>query len=544
MLKIIFKNSMFLSFCGIFLSLANSLQAQEKIKQPNILWITCEDMSANLPMYGDSTISTPNLSKFATEAIKYTHMYSVAGVCAPSRSGIITGMYPPAIGTQHMRTGTGNEKDPTIPNYQAVTPAEVKAFPEYLRAAGYYCTNNEKTDYQIGEPFTVWDDCSKDAHWRNRPKDKPFFSVVNIMETHESMIWKNNDKPLRVNPNNIKLPPYYPESPIIRKDIARYYNNIIRMDSIVGDILKQLEDDGLAENTIVFFFSDHGAALPWYKREVYERGLHVPLMIRFPDKNGASTSDNQLLSFMDLAPTVLSLAQVKVPKQMNGQAFLGRQKTSAPRKYIFAARDRLDEHYDLVRTVRDSQFQYIRNYQPDKLNYMNIGFRRQMPMMMEILRLRDAGKLDSIQGRWFNVKPVEELYDLEKDPFELNNLAQDPVYFSKLEELRIVQNDWSLKIKDKGFMSEKDMVNLMWPGGTQPETAMPVANITNQNKKNVRVALSSITEGASIGYKIGKSKNWLLYHQPIDVKKGDQLYVKAIRYGYKESEETLIRTTN
>ncbi|MBC7653353.1 MAG: sulfatase [Oligoflexus sp.] len=538
------KNILLLSICYFVLPSSNFLKAQQKADRPNILWITCEDMSANLPMYGDSTIKTPNLSKFSEESVKYTRMYSVAGVCAPSRSGIITGMYPPAIGTQHMRTGTGGEKDPSIPSYQAVTPAEVKAFPEYLRAAGYYCTNNEKTDYQIGEPFTVWDDCSKDAHWRNRPVDKPFFAVFNIMSTHESMIWKNADKPLRVNPEDIKLPPYYPESPIIRKDIARYYDNIMLMDSIVGTILKQLENDGLAENTIVFFFSDHGAALPWYKREVYERGLHVPFMIRFPDKKGAAQTHNQLLSFMDLAPTVLSLAKIPVPKYINGQAFLGDQKAVTPRKYIFAARDRLDEHYDLVRTVRDEKFQYIRNYQPEKLNYMDIGFRRQMPMMMEILRLKDVKKLDNVQSRWFSEKPVEELYDLENDPFEINNLANSLIHQSKLKELREVQNNWSLQIKDKGFMSEKDMVNLMWPGGKQPITNKPEAKILNQHKNSLEVQLTSLTEGASIGYKIGDLGSWQLYHQSIKVKQGVKLYAKAIRYGYKESEKVLINGVN
>ncbi|HET8828608.1 MAG TPA: sulfatase [Pelobium sp.] len=530
-------------FSVFFLLLVSGLLAQEKDRRPNILWITCEDMSANLPMYGDSTIRTPNLSEFAKQSIKYTRMYSVAGVCAPSRSGIITGMFPAAIGTQHMRTGTGGEKDPTIPSYQAVTPPEVKAFPEYLRAAGYYCTNNQKTDYQIGEPFTVWDDCSENAHWRNRPKDKPFFAVFNINETHESMIWKNADKPLRVNPNSIKLPPYYPENSVIRQDVARYYDNIMRMDSIAGNILKQLAADGLLENTIVFFFSDHGAALPWYKREVYERGLHVPLMIRFPDKMGASTTDNQLLSFMDLAPTVLSLAQVNIPKHINGQAFLGNQKAEKPRKYVFAGRDRLDEHYDLVRTVRDDRFQYIRNYQPQKLNYMDIGFRKQMPMMKEILKLKNADKLDSIQSRWFQRKPAEELYDVEKDPFELHNLADDPAYSSKLQELRTVQNNWSIQVKDQGFMSEKDMVNLMWPGGKQPVTGKPIQKVTLK-KNRLNVQLTSTTTGASIGYKVGNDGQWLLYHQPVQIKKGEKLYAKAIRYGYKESEEILINNVN
>lgn len=525
----------------LFIGLAEQANAgfatglQSAAPKPNILWITCEDMSAHLPMYGDSTVKTPNLSRLAKEGVKYTRMFSVAGVCAPSRSGIITGMFPASIGTQHMRIGA-NQKVQSVPAYEAVPPAYVKAFPEYLRAAGYYCTNNSKTDYQIGNPFTVWDESGKKAHWRKRPADKPFFAVFNINDTHESQIWENADQPLRVDPAKVPLPPYYPESPVIRKDIARYYDNIMRMDSIVGDILKQLDEDGLTENTIVFFFSDHGACLPWYKREMYDRGLHVPLIIRFPGKEKAGTSNNQLLSFLDLAPTVLSLTGASIPSHLQGNAFLGPQKSKEQRQYIFAGRDRIDERYDMVRAVRDSRFKYIRNYYPEKLNYMDLGYRKKMASMKEILRLKDEGKLNEVQQRWFSAKPKEELYDTESDPFELNNLADKPAYKPKLEEFRKVQDNWFKKTGDKGLLPEVEMANEMWPGGKQPETSKPDMAVVKKDGDGSLVKISAATEGASIGYRIGNDTSpWLLYTSPVRVKKGETLSAKAIRYGYKES---------
>jgi arylsulfatase A-like enzyme len=495
-------------------------------------------------MYGDSTVLTPNLSRLAAQSVKYTGMFSVSGVCAPSRSAIITGMYPSSIGTQHMRTATGNLNRPDIPNYEAVTPPYVKCFPEYLRGAGYYCTNNDKTDYQVGNPFTVWDESGKNAHWRNRPKDKPFFSVVNFMVTHESQIWARKDQPLRVDPAKVLLPPYYHESPVIRQDIARYYDNIMVMDSLAGVILKQLEEDGLLENTIIFFFSDHGAGLPWYKREVYDRGLHVPLLIRFPGAKGAGTINHELLSFVDLAPTVLSLAGVPVPPHIQGQAFAGDKQAKQPRQYIFAARDRMDEHYDLVRAVRDKRFKYIRNYQPEKPYYQDIEFRKQMNLMQEILLAKQEGKLNKVQSTWFGSKPVEELYDTQADPFELHNLAQEPSYKKELLRLRIHLNEWMIDINDKGFMPEKEMLELMWPGGQQPVTNKPEMIILDKSRKEQHLQLYCATPGASIAYKLGENATWQLYTSPLNVSRKTKIVAKAIRYGYKESGETSFSIEN
>lgn len=499
--------------------------------RPNILWITCEDMSANLPFYGDATIATPHLSRLAAEGVRYTRMFSVAGVCAPSRSAIISGMYPAGIGTQHMRTGTASLKRPDIPNYEAVPPDDVKCFSEYLRAGGYYCTNNRKTDYQFGEPFTAWDENSNKAHWRNRPAGSPFFAVFNITRTHESQVWAQKDKPLRVDPRKVPLPPYYPDDPAIRRDIARYYDNIMVMDSIAGTLLQQLEEDGLMDGTIIFFFSDHGAGLPWFKRELYDRGLHVPLVIRFPGKKNAGTTDTALHSFVDLAPTVLSLAGVAIPAHLQGQAFLGPATSATPRTYIYAGRDRMDEHYDMVRAVRSRRVKYIRNYQPWKPNYQDIAYRRQMELMQTILRYRDAGKLNAVQQRWFAAKPVEELYDLEKDPWELHNLADDPQYKTVLEDMRHAENDQAIRIGDKGLMPETVMLESMWPGGKQPVTATPAITATGALLK-----ISCATPGASIAYKPAGEQVWKLYTVPISLSGHRSITAKAIRYGYKESE--------
>ncbi len=525
------------TFLLIFLLLAANkslVKAQNTASRPNILWITCEDMSANLPSYGDNTVATPTLDRLAKEGVRYTRMFSVAGVCAPSRSAIITGMYSNSIGTQHMRTGSGYTKRSDIPNYEAVPPSYVKCFPEYLRANGYYCTNNEKTDYQFGNPFTAWDENSNKAHWRNRPKGTPFFSVFNIMRTHESQVWMHKDKPLRVDPAKVKVPPYYPDTEVIRRDIARYYDNIMVMDSIAGSILQQLEEDGLLENTIVFFFSDHGAGLPWYKRELYDRGLHVPLIVRFPGKKGAATTDTELHSFVDFAPTMLSLTGTPIPKHLQGQAFLGEKAAKTPRTYIYAARDRMDEHYDMVRVVRNKKYKYVRNFQPDKPYYQDLAYRKQMDLMQEILRLRDAGQLPEITKRWFGPKPVEELYDLSTDPFELTNLAGKKELEPVLQQLRNALNNWMIEVNERGFTPETEMVKLMWSNGEQPVTASPEVT-TEQSEAGTRVKLACATEGASVGYQLGEDKRWLLYCQPVTIPKGKTLKFKGIRYGYKES---------
>ncbi len=503
------------------------VSAQEKY---NILWITCEDISPNLGCYGDTVAVTPNIDKLATEGMLMTNAFATAGVCAPARSSIITGMYPASIGTHHMRTTWGT---PFNKDYSVVVPAPVKTFTEHLRKAGYYCTNNAKTDYQFESPFTAWDDNGSDAHWRNRPNEKPFFSVFNLMVTHESKIWGRDSYELLVNPDSVVVPPYYPDTKEVREDIARNYSNIQVMDEQVGEILQQLEDDGLADKTIVFFYSDHGGPLPRQKREVHASGTWVPMIIRFPDGSYQGVSNDELVNFADLAPTVLSLAQAPIPAYIQGQAFLGEQKQVEPRKYSVASRDRLDEIYDMSRSVTDGRYMYVKNYHPEKPWYMPIAYRENMDMMREMLQLRDEGALNEVQMRWFlPTKPEEELYDLENDPHEINNLAAEATFQPKVEELRAALAAWQEKFGDLGFVPEQEMLESMWPGGVQPTTEKPEVNYDFTSQK---VTISCPTEGASIGYKIkGKNASWQIYREPLAISEKESFRVKAIRIGFLE----------
>jgi N-sulfoglucosamine sulfohydrolase len=505
-------------------------------QRPHILWITCEDMSAHLPSYGDSTVPTPHLDRLAREGVRYRRMFSTSGVCAPSRSAIITGMYPSGMGSNHMRTVEAGRTGNGIINYEAVPDPAVRCFPEYLRAAGYYCTNGDKTDYQFKPLQTTWDVNGKDgqrAPWRGRPAGSPFFSVINLFVTHESQIWARAGEPLRVDPARVRLPPQYPDHPVIRRDVARNYDNIMVMDSLVGVVLRDLEADGLLDSTVVFFYSDHGSGLAWHKRELYDRGLHVPLIVRFPGRRGAGTWEEDLHSFIDLAPTVLSLAGVPLPGHLDGRAFLGPQR-AAPRTYVHAARDRMDEHYDCVRAVRDRRFKYLRNYQPDRPYYYDIAYRKQMPLMREILRLRAADSLPALTRRWFEPKPAEELYDLEKDPLELRNLAGDPAYGPHLDRLRAEEQAWVRRTRDKGFMQERDLIELFWPGGEQPATAPPTGS-----RAGGRLTITCPTAGASIGYRLGAGP-WRLYTAPVPVPTSERVTIRAHRIGYRPSEEVTL----
>lgn len=505
-------------------------------KRPNILWLVTEDISPYLSFYGDSTALTPNLDRLAKEGVVYTSAFSTSGVCAPSRSAIITGMYASSIGTDNMRT-LADVPIPGIESYSAVLPPEVKMFTEYLRRSGYYCTNNPKEDYQFKAPRSGWDESGKNAHWRNRKPGQPFFAVFNFNVTHESQVWKRKDKPLLVDPARVKLPPYYPESPVIRRDMARMYSNIMVMDSLVGIVLKQLKDDGLLEQTIIFFYSDNGGPLPRGKREIYESGIHLPMVIRYPGGVNAGKRDDRLVSYVDLAPTVLSLAGVEVPAYMQGRAFEGPQRRKE-RQYIFAARDRMDTAYDMVRTVRDRQFQYIKNFQPEKPFIQNITYRMDMDLMKELLRLHDAGKLDATQQLWFRKqKPAEELYDVNADPYNLHDLAADPRYTGKLRELRSVLEKWMQTVDDKGSIPEPDLIRQMWGGrNAPPKTEPPVCTINGN-----QVLLRSATPGVSLSWQwVGGSatpvnNQWKVYNGPIEIQKGKKLVAIAERIGYVSS---------
>ena len=429
-------------------------------KPPNILWLSAEDISPHLGCYGDDRAITPNLDRLAKQGVRYTHAFTTAGVCAPCRSGIITGMYQTTLGTHHMRCN-------------AKLPSFVKPFPMLLRSAGYYCTNNSKTDYQFSAPKGTWDVSSGRAHWKNRKAGQPFFAVFNFGGCHESGIageskYRSVTEVLnpsqRQDPGALKLPPYYPDTPIVREDWKRNYELITAMDAWVGEHLRALEASGEADNTIVFFWSDHGVGLPRAKRWLYDSGTRIPLIVRIPERLRTGTQgkphtiDSQLVSSIDFAPTVLNLADVDVPGHMQGRAFLGDALT-APRRYVYGARDRMDERYDIIRMVRDDRFRYIRNYEPLKPYYQYMNTPEKGATMKEIRRLEKSGGLTGA-ARLFSAdrKPVEELYDLENDPHEVNNLAANPGHAERLNTMREAHYRWVRESRDIGLLPEPEII--------------------------------------------------------------------------------------
>lgn len=508
---------------------STQIWGKEATKRPNILWISCEDISPDLGCYGDNYADTFHLDCLAKQGCRYTSAFVPYPVCAPVRSAVITAMYPSTIGTMHMRTRRKG--------YEAVPPPYVKCFPEYLRAAGYYCTNNVKTDYQFNSPFTTWDQCSKKAHWRNRPDGTAFFSVFNLTVSHESRAWPKKGEKLIHHPAMAEVPPYYPDTRIVRENLARYYDNITKMDRQAGRILQELEDDGLTDNTVVFFWSDHGRGLPRCKRWIYDSGIHVPLIVRWPGKLKAGTICSNLINLIDLGPTVMSIAGVKIPPYMQGRAFLGEQKGKL-RKYIFAGRDRMDNSDDHVRCVRDKRYKYIRNFMPERPYAWPIAYRDRMPIMKEWRRLNAEGKLKGPQKLFFQeTKPVEELYDVLADPHEINNLADSPGHQGELKHLRAVLEKWIKSSGDLGGIPEDELIERMWPGRKQPVTATPVVQISSVRNSKATVKITCATEGASIGYRLGKKQRWLIYTKPIRLDVGTELQTRAIRIGYKPGEE-------
>jgi arylsulfatase A-like enzyme len=540
--------------------------AQAPTRRPNIVWISNEDMSPRLGAYGDAIARTPVLDRLARESVRFTHAFTTAPVCAPSRAAIITGMYQTSLGAQHMRTT--EDRVPELPGpYLAVPPFYVKAFPEYLRAAGYFTSNRAKTDYQFGVPFTIWDDLGATAHWRNRADPKqPFFSVFNLEITHESRIFPSSParkgKPLVTNLADLKVPPYYPDTPVVREELARMYDNIADMDGQVGEILKQLEDDGLAENTVVFYWSDHGDGVPRAKRSLYDSGLRVPLMIRWPKTlasgSGAAPGSvrDELVSFIDLAPTVLALAGVPIPTHLQGRVLVGPHAAPAP-DLVFAARDRMDIEYDMMRSVRDRQFLYIRNFAPELPYAGHIIYRNQSAIMQEWFRLQAERKLTGPAALWMRTqRPAEELYDTIDDPHQILDLSADPKHGATLVRLRSALTEWMGRTGDQGLVNEPEMIQRMWPGGVQPETAQPYIlprrttdDPTRQSSMTIDEPMEVVvyvpTQGASVGYTTeeGPTPQWRIYTGPILVDRPMMLRAKAIRYGYKESAETRVTFT-
>ena len=523
--------------------------------RPNILWVSFEDVNPFYGCYGDPIARTPNVDRLAAEGCRWPNTFSTAGVCAPARSAVITGMYPISIGTLHMRTRHTHPIAPELPTpYSAVVPHYVRCFTEYLRAEGYYCTNNVKTDYQFDPPLTAWDELSTETHWRNRPDPKqPFFAVFNPTQTHESGMWPEKCPEPTFDPDAIELPPYFPDTPKVREAMARMYTNMAYADGLLGELLQQLEEDGLAENTIVFHWSDHGP-LPRGKRWPYDSGVHVPMIVRWPGHLEAGSVSDRLLSTIDLGPTVLSVAGIDIPWHMQGRAFLGAQ-AAPPREYAYMSRDRYDESYDMVRAARDKRFKYIRNYRPELPYLLWIPYRNRHPILQEMWRLYLAGELAGPQLLMFQTsRPVEELYDTQADPYEIHNLADDPAYGPELERLRWALDAWIDEVGDLGEIPEAEMVRGWYPGGVQPETAAPVFIPICEESPGVEPAPAAgayaapvllqfycATQGASMAYTFdqGENPHWLLYTGPLRLPVGETtVRARAIRIGYKESQES------
>lgn len=537
--------------------------------RPNIVWLVAEDLSPYIPSFGDSTVQTPNLDRLAAQGVRYTNTYSVAGVCAPSRFTLATGMYTTSAGAQHMRTLYHHDfmEQMGLKVYEVVPPPAVKMMSQVLRENGYYCTNNDKTDYQMNPSLMAWDESSPYAHWRNRAPGQQFFSIFNFNITHESQVfgpsgrinlrytkdfphppgtykepeWRgsldSSEWKLFVSEDlEVEVPPYLVDSEPTRNDIRRVYSNIVKMDEQVGVLLDQLEADGLLDSTIIVWYTDHGGPLPRQKRLLYDSGLKVPMIIRYPTAWQAGAIDDQLISFVDFAPTAFSMAGIEPPAYLEGQAFVGKYKTPKERDYIFGAADRLDTERDMIRAVRDKRYKYLRNFHPEQGYYLAVKYRENMRSMQELLRLRDSGGLNEYQAQWFRQsKPEEELFDTQNDPHELHNLAGDPAHADKLKELREACNQWMVATNDKGLMDEGDLLESFWPNREQPQTAA-----VDIQEADGKVRLSCPTPGAAIGYKLfsgtEKPDAWIPYTGPISVPEGAELEVVAHRLGYKPSE--------
>jgi len=529
-----------------WLALAGAAPARAADDRPNILLLMAEDLSSRIGAYGDRVARTPHIDRLAEQGTRYTRAFTTAGVCAPSRAAIIMGVHQDEWGAGHMRATAGG--------YVAVPPEDWKAFPEWLRRAGYYTVNSGKTDYQMGAglaapfrgPSSIWDEPAGDD-WRGRAPGQPFFAYLTLEQTHESQVWPTWQfsplaivmSPLRAanhwswdfetDPAAVRVPPYYPDTPTVRADIARHYNNLGNVDRAVGELLAKLEADGLADDTLVVFAGDHGDGLPRAKRWLYDSGTRIPLVVRWPGKVAPGAVDDGLVSGIDFAPTFLRAAGAPLPDYLEGRVFAGPERAPAP-AVVFAARDRIDERLDRVRSVRGPRFLYIRNLMPDQPYVLPIAFRDQMPMMKEMLARAAAGTLRGPAALWFRkTRDPEELYDTAADPDDVVNLAGDAAYADVLARFRTILDLRLASGKDLGLLPEDELRERFWPGGKQPETPPPTVRW-----RDGRAALKA-RHGASVVFRPAGAETWSLYTEPVTVAPGASLEARAVRYGWAES---------
>lgn len=416
--------------------------------RPNLLWITSEDHSPYLGCYGDPQAQTPNLDRLAGQGVRFRNAFANAPVCSTVRTTLITGMHSATLGAHHHRS-------------RVAIPAAFKLYPEHLRAAGYYATNSVKTDYNLAGNPKVWDESSARAHYRNRKPGQPFFAVFNFTTSHESQVAPKAGKTtFRIPPEKIVLPPYHPDTPELRRDWANYYDQMTQLDTQIGALLAELEREGLAEDTIVVFCSDHGGALPRGKRNIHDTGTRVPMIMRFPAKwqhlapAAAGAWIDQTVSFVDLPVTFFSLLGVPIPGNYQGRPFLGEKKV-APRDFVYLYRGRMDERYDNVRAIRDREFRYVRNYAPHRPWGQQYTYPFDvMPGMGSWYAAFQAGRTNPAQSAYWQPKPSEELYRIEGDPYELKNLAGDTAHAPRLEAMRRTLRAEIIATRDTAFIPE------------------------------------------------------------------------------------------
>ena len=448
MFRLLGMDAALLVVCFCFLTPVRAAEALPS--RPNILWISSEDHGPHMGCYGDTFATTPNVDKLASRGMIYRQVWSCAPVCAPARTTIISGMYPPSTGAEHMRS-------------MVLFPAGKKMFPQYLREAGYYCSNNAKEDYNLQKPGQVWDDSSARAHWRNRKSGQPFFAVFNSEKSHESKLRVRPHTPIH-DPAKVRVPAYHPDTPEVRLDWAQYYDIVTEADADAGKRLAELEEAGLDEDTIVFYWGDHGSGMPRSKRWPCNSGLHVPLVVYIPEKfkdlrppeYKTGGQSDRLVSFVDFAPTVLSLAGIRRQEWMQGHAFLGKFQ-ELPRPFNHGFRGRMDERFDLVRSVTDGRYVYVRNFMPHKIYGQHIDYMFQTPTTRVWKQWHDEGKLTQAQDIFWNRKPPEELYDLQSDPDEIHNLAASRTHQEVLEKLRKAWRSQTREIRDLGFLPEGEL---------------------------------------------------------------------------------------
>jgi arylsulfatase A-like enzyme len=434
---------------ALSLALGVGTTAQES-ERPNIVWIVVEDMSCHFSYQGETTISTPNVDRLAAEGVVFDRAYITCPVCSPSRSAMITGMYQTTIGAHNHRSFRGEIKHEL--------PDPVRTIPDIFREAGYYVCNGAgsaakkrgKTDYNFNYANTLYDG----PNWGKRAEGQPFFAQFQLHGGKN----RNANVPNPVDSADVTLPPYYPDDPVLREDWAQYLNSVLFVDHEVGQIMDRLEQDGVADNTVVIFITDHGISHARGKQFLYEEGTRIPFIVWAPGRVRGGTVRDDFVAHIDMAATSLHFAGIPIPDYMEARTLFGGE--ADPRDYVVSARDRCDETVERIRSVRKGQFDYIRNFYPQRPHLQPNRYKDNKPILLRMREMYEAGDLEGhpAERLYTTPRPEEELYDLEIDPWELNNLADDPKYADTLAEMRGILDTWIAETGDKGQTPETDEV--------------------------------------------------------------------------------------